>query len=321
MTKIIDLHCDTIMALYQDKSNCLYENDLQIDLKKLNSGNYLAQVFAMFVYLKAPNPFKTCNEMLDLFYLELEKNKDNLGLALNYEELIKNEIKGLLNAILSIEEGGVIEGDINNLDHFYQRGIRMICLNWNFLNGIGHPNYHDFENRDFTKPNTEFGLTEFGFEVVKKMEELGMIIDVSHLSDKGFWDVYNSTTKPFIASHSNARSICNHVRNLTDDMIKALASRGGVIGLNFCTDFVKVNAKQTEVNDIVKHALHIIKIGGVDCLAIGTDFDGIPRTVEIDHAGEINKLVMAFKEAGLSEEDIEKICHKNFLRVFKEVCG
>ena len=104
-------------------------------------------------------------------------------------------------------------------------------------------------------------------------------------------------------------------------MIKALSERGGVIGLNFCTDFIDGNDIITYVNDIVKHALHIIKVGGIDCLAIGTDFDGIARTTEIDNASEMNKLITGLKEAGLSDEDIDKICSKNFLRVFKEVCG
>ena len=322
MAKIIDLHCDTIMALYQEKDKELSKNDLQIDLEKLNKGNYLAQVFAMFVFLKAGNPYNVCNEMIDLFYSELDKNKDKIALALTADDLIKNEEKGLLNAILSIEEGGVVEGSIEKLIHFYNRGVRMICLNWNFVNGIGHPNFTLIPNEkpDFKNPNITEGLTDFGVEMVKKMEELGIIIDVSHLSDKGFWDVYNNTTKPFIASHSNARSVCNHTRNLTDEMIKALALRGGVTGLNFCTNFINEEATVTTVSDIVKHSIHIIKVGGIDCLAIGTDFDGIGRTTEIDHAGQMGKLYQGFKDAGLSEEDIDKIFYKNFLRVFKEVC-
>ena len=320
MEKIIDLHCDTIMALYQKKADSLLENDLQIDIKKLHKGNYLAQVFAMFVFLKMGNPYQVCNDMLDIFYDELAKNSDKLGLALNYEDLVKNQESGLVNAILSIEEGGVIEGDIEKLVHFYNRGIRMICLNWNFVNGIGHPNFKMSEKPDFSTPNDTDGLTPFGFEVVKKMDELGMIIDVSHLSDKGFWDVYNTTKNPFIASHSNARSICNHVRNLTDDMIKAISSRGGVIGLNFCTNFINQEATITSVADIVKHALHIIKVGGVECLALGTDFDGIDPTTEVRNASEMQKIVSGLKEAGISDSDIAKITHKNFLRVFREVC-
>ena len=322
MIPVIDLHCDTIMALYQNKDKELKSNDLQIDINKLKSGNYLAQVFAMFVYLKGnPNPFKTCNEMIDLFNDELEKNKDEIKIALTYDDVLKNQQNGLVNAILSIEEGGVIDGILSNVDYFYARGVRMICLNWNFYNGIGNPNFIMSEKPDFTVPNTLKGLTPFGIDVVKRMEQLGMIIDVSHLSDKGFWDVYNNTTKPFIASHSNSRSVCNHVRNLTDEMIKALSGRGGVLGLNFCTAFINENEKITYVKDIVKHALHIIEVGGIDCLALGTDFDGIGRTTEIDNAAEMQKLYLEFKNVGLSDSDIEKIFYKNFLRVFKEVCG
>lgn len=321
MYEILDLHCDTIMALYKNKDKNLKSNDLQIDVNKLKKGNYLAQVFAMFIYLKATdNPFKVCDEMIDLFYDELEKNTNEINIALNYNDLLKNKEKGLVSAILSIEEGGVVDGVLSNVDYFYARGVRMICINWNFYNGIGYPNFILSEKPDFKTPNKEKGLTPFGIDVVKRMEKLGMIIDVSHLSDKGFWDVYNNTTKPFIASHSNARSICNHVRNLSDDMIKALASRGGVMGLNFCTSFINENATVTTVNDIVKHALHIIKVGGIDVLAIGTDFDGIDRTTEIDNASEMGKLIIALKEAGLSDEDINKVTHLNFLRVFKEVC-
>ena len=162
MIPVIDLHCDTIMALYQKKDLELKANDLQIDINKLKEGNYLAQVFAMFIFLKGTdNPFKICDEMIDLFYSELEKNEDEIKIALTYDDVIKNQKKGLLNAILSIEEGGVIDGVLSNVDYFYERGVRMICLNWNFINGIGHPNFTLSEKPDFTKPNTEKGLTPF----------------------------------------------------------------------------------------------------------------------------------------------------------------
>lgn len=322
MIPIIDLHCDTIMGLYRDKNKKLLSNDLQIDLEKLVSGGYLAQVFAMFVFLKGTtSPYKTCNEMIDLFYNELETNNDKIALALKYDDIINNQKNGLLSAILSIEEGGVVEGSLEKLQHFYNRGVRMICLNWNFINGIGHPNFKVIDGVKDNKPNKEDGLTDFGIAMVKKMEELGIIIDVSHLSDKGFWDVYNNTTKPFIASHSNSRSICNHTRNLDDNMIKALANRGGVTGLNFAKDFINESACMSYVDDIVKHALHIIEVGGIDVLAFGTDFDGIERNTEVDNASGMQVFYQKFKTAGLSDSDIEKIFYKNFLRVFKEICG
>ena len=322
MIPIIDLHCDTIMSLYHNKEKKLYNNDLQIDICKLREGGYLAQVFAMFVFLKGTeSPYKTCNEMIDLFYQELESNKENIKIALKYDDIINNQNNGLLNAILSIEEGAVVEGSIEKLVHFYNRGVRMICLNWNFINGIGHPNFHIVDGVKDNTPNKEDGLTSFGIEMVKKMEELGMIIDVSHLSDKGFWDVYNNTTKPFIASHSNARNVCNHTRNLDDDMIKVLASRGGVTGLNFAKDFISVGKDLSYVDDIVNHALHIIEVGGIDVLAFGTDFDGIERNTEVDNASQMQVFYQKFKDAGLSDNDIEKIFYKNFLRVFKKVVG
>jgi membrane dipeptidase len=322
MIPIIDLHCDTIMALYQKKDNSLLSNNLQIDINKLKIGGYLAQVFAMFVFLKGTDsPYRTCNEMIDLFYIELELNKDKIKIAYNSKELLENQENGFLNAILSIEEGGVVEGSIEKLEHFYNRGVRMICLNWNFINGIGHPNFKIINNAPSKTPNTELGLTEFGISMVKKMEELGMIVDVSHLSDKGFWDVYNNTSKPFIASHSNSRAVCNHPRNLTDEMIKALNSRGGVMGLNFAKDFINGDAELSYVDDIVKHALHIIEVGSIDVLAFGTDFDGIERNTEVDNASMMQVFYEKFKEKGLSDEDIEKIFYKNFLRVFEKVCG
>lgn len=323
MIPIVDLHCDTIMALYADKEKRLLDNDLQIDVNKLIKGGYLAQVFAMFVFLKDnPNPFKTCNEMIDVFYHELEINKNKINVALNYDELINNQNNGLVSAILSIEEGAVVEGSIEKLVHFYNRGVRMICLNWNFINGIGHPNFKFIDGKpDFANPNKEDGLTPFGIKMVKKMEELGMIIDVSHLSDKGFWDVYENTTKPFIASHSNARSIWNHTRNLDDDMIKAIASRNGVIGLNFCSNFLSADDNKSHISDIVKHALHIIEVGGIDVLSFGTDFDGISRNTEVDNASEMQVFYEEFKKVGLSDDDIEKIFYRNFLRVFKKVVG
>lgn len=322
MIPIIDLHCDTIMGLYRNKEKSMLSNDLQVDITKLKDGGYLAQVFAMFVFLKGTDsPYKTCNEMIDLFYKELELNSDKIKIVLTYDDLLENQKNGLLSAILSIEEGAVVEGSLEKLVHFYDRGVRMICLNWNFINGIGHPNFKVVNNVLDKSPNTEFGLTEFGIEMVKKMEELGIIVDVSHLSDKGFWDVYNNTSKPFIASHSNSRSICNHPRNLTDDMIKALDARGGVMGLNFAKDFINEDADLSYVDDIVKHALHIIEVSSIDVLAFGTDFDGIDRNTEVDNASMMQVFYQKFKNAGLTDNDIEKIFYKNFLRVFKEVCG
>ena len=170
-------------------------------------------------------------------------------------------------------------------------------------------------------PNTEDGLTEYGIEMVKEMEKLGIIIDVSHLSDKGFYDVLENTTKPFVASHSNARSVCPVVRNMTDDMILKLAERGGVMGINYCADFVNDVEENNfaYVKDMVKHIKYIKDLAGIDCIGLGSDFDGIGSNIEMNSCDKLNLLQEALEDEGFTQEEIEKIFYKNVLRVFKEV--
>ena len=148
-----------------------------------------------------------------------------------------------------------------------------------------------------------------------------MIIDVSHMSDECFYDVLSMTTKPFVASHSNARTITNNSRNMSDDMIIQLAKRGGVMGINFYAPFLNSRASTSRVQDMVKHILYIKDLAGIDCIGIGTDFDGIDCKLEINHAGEMKKLEKALRKAGLTEEEVEKIFYKNVLRVYQKVLG
>ena len=281
----------------------------------------MLQCFAMFVPLKkVENPFYTCLDMIDKYYLELDKNKNYILPAYSYNDIIKNNDNNKMSALLTIEEGGVTLSSLKNLRNLYRLGVRMITLTWNFENGIGHPNFILREGKpDFKTPNTEQGLTEFGFEMVKEMNKLGIIIDVSHLSDKGFYDVINTSTSPIVASHSNARSVCNHVRNLTDDMILALKKNGGVMGINYCADFISEENKHSSIEDIIKHINHIVKVGGIDIVGLGSDFDGIDPDIELKDASFLNLLEDALVKEGYSNEDIEKIMYKNVLRVFENV--
>jgi membrane dipeptidase len=150
------------------------------------------------------------------------------------------------------------------------------------------------------------------------MNRLGMIIDVSHLSDRGFYDVARLSSKPFTASHSNSRSIRDHKRNLTDDMIKTLAEKGGITGINFEKSFLSDKDLST-VQDMAEHIMHIRNVGGIDVISLGTDFDGISPENEINNIGEIYKLIDALKKNKLSDDDIDKICSKNALRVIGDV--
>lgn len=325
---VIDMHCDTILALYDLKKkgkNCsLLDNHLNVDLKKMQKGNYLLQNFAMFVHLKHnENSVLKAHQLIDCYYSELEKYQDIIKPIFSYQDIIDNEKNGLMSAMLTLEEGAVVCDDLAMLRNYYRLGVRMITLTWNFSNGIGHPNFVSTGHfEDMYHINTQDGLTSFGIQYIQEMERLGMIIDVSHLSDAGFYDVYNNTTKPFVASHSNARSVCKAARNMSDDMILKLACRGGVMGINFCGDFLVEKPgghARSCIDDMVKHILYIKNLAGIDCIGLGSDFDGIEQNLELENCSQISLLKDALLKAGLTEEEVEKVFYKNVLRVYRNV--
>jgi membrane dipeptidase len=252
-------------------------------------------------------------------------NEDKIALALNYGDIIKNQETGKMSALLTIEDGGVTKGNLAFLRNFYRIGVRMITLTWNYDNGIGYPNFKFIpgEKPDFHLPDTINGLTDFGIEFITEMERLGMIIDVSHLSDAGFYQVLKNTTKPFVASHSNARAKCNHARNLTDEMIKLIAERGGVIGMNYCPGFLNEadDGKKNvgTIASIVDNIQHIASIGGYECIGLGSDFDGITGHKELPDASYLPLLAEALNKTGMKQHEIEAVFYKNVLRLYKDV--
>lgn len=308
---VIDLHCDTILKCMEDGERFgIAENEFSVDLNKLKQANSLAQFFALYVDLKEfEDPYIYCMKMANKFFRELEKNKDQIQIAKNYKDMIYNKEQGKLSAFLTIEEGGVLKGEIDTLRSFYQLGVRLITLTWNYPNEIGFPNSE--------AQYSQQGLTRFGKEVVNEMNSLGMIVDVSHLSDSGFYDVAKLSSKPFVASHSNARCITSHCRNLSDEMIKILANKGGVMGINFEKSFLGTEPL-SRVEEMVKHIAHIKNVGGIDVIAIGTDFDGISDGLQIENIGQINKLILGLQQNNFSEAEIEKILYKNAIRVIKD---
>ncbi len=310
--KLIDLHCDTIDLCMEDKEHLgIGNNQFCVDIEKLKQADSLAQFFALYVNIKEhDDPDRYCLEMLDKFYEELNKNKEDIAFAGSLNMLENNLKQGRLSAFLSIEEGGVLNGKLHNLRNFYRLGVRMMTLIWNHPNELGYPNYK-FEYKDK-------GLTDFGKQVVWEMNKLGMIIDVSHASDAVFYDAARLSDKPFIASHSNAREITYHARNLTDDMIKTLSEKGGVTGINFEAMFLG-QSSEAKISDMIKHIKHIYNIGGIEVLAIGTDFDGTTTKSEIKNIGEMEKLHHALERNGFSQDYIERIFYKNALRVIKDV--
>lgn len=323
--KVADMHCDTIYEInrLQHEGNIceLRSNDLNISIEKMEKGDYFIQNFAMFTHLKSvDNPVTHVQQMIDTFYNEIEKNKDKIKVVYSYDDIINNN---KMSALLTLEEGGVVCNDLSYLRNYYRLGVRMITLTWNFDNGIGHPNFDvNGDKHGYYEYDDKNGLTEFGKKYVEEMERLGVIIDVSHLSDAGFYDVLKYTNAPFVASHSNARSVCPHARNMSDDMIIQLAKRGGVMGINFAADFLDYNEEKnalSKVESMVKHIEYIRDLAGIDVIGLGSDFDGIPQNLELKDCSYMPLLEKALYEHGFSKEEVEKIFYKNVLRVYKEV--
>lgn len=328
--KVVDMHCDTISEIYyaikDGKDYTLAKNQLHMDLEKMIKGDYFIQNFALFVNItKFENPLEHCLELIDFYYKQMAEYQDKIALAYNYEDIKKNQAAGKMSSILTIEEGGVTKGSLANLRILYRLGVRMLTLTWNYENEIGHPNIKLIPGQvpNFKSPDMEHGLTAFGLELIDEMERLGMIIDVSHLSDAGFYQVLHNTTKPFVASHSNARTACNHSRNLTDDMIRKLSKRGGVMGINFCPAFLDDTKEESKIvgtiDAIVQHIKHIQSVGGYECIGLGSDFDGIPTHAEIPDASYMPMLADSLAKAGLKHHEIEAIFSENVLRLYKEV--
>jgi len=318
--KMIDLHCDTIAKLLFDKKANLKDNEYQVDIKKLKAAESSVQFFALFAPpmfcekegVKANNQHELVLEMYDVFKREIDYN-DDISFAKSYEDIINNEKANKISAFLTIEGMGSLESKLDRVKEYYDMGFRLFTLTWNYINSVGYPNVPD--------ENMSKGLTDFGIKVVKKMNELGILIDVSHLSDQGFWDVIKYSNKPIVASHSNARALGHHVRNLTDDMLIALKENGGITGINFCSAFLTEDtmSKEMYVYQLVDQIEYIKDLVGIDVIALGTDFDGIGGTLEISDISKMHLLKDELRKRKFTEEEIEKIWYKNALRVIKEV--
>ncbi len=240
--KVADLHCDTMSqlrhAMQKGNPKSFGENDMHIDLQKLKKGDYMLQCFAAFVYLHDPRstPLESALEQIDIFYQTMDQYSDDIMQVKTWSDLEQAQDSGKIGAMLTLEDAGACMGNLSVLRTLYRLGVRIVTLTWNFENELGYPNQTLEDGR--MEPDETHGLKDKGIEFIEEMERLGMIVDVSHLSDAGFWDVAKHTTRPFIASHSNARAKCHHVRNLTDDMIRTISERGGIAGINYCADFL-----------------------------------------------------------------------------------
>lgn len=247
----------------------------------------------------------------------------------NFNEGLKEKMKAAMETWKSLEEGKVQQEQLHLVQqeqlHMEQQGQPHMAQQeqprqeeWETARLAAQAAYDAYMHT----PNLTGGLTEKGKELVAEMENLGIIPDVSHLSDAGFYNVLAVTKKPFVASHSDARAVCPNVRNMTDDMIAKLSERGGVMGLNFCADFLEEKPLGEEnpgtIAAVVRHAKHIVNVGGIDVLGLGSDYDGIPTHRELPGAQSMGRLWDAFHDAGFSEGELDKIFYGNVLRVYKD---
>lgn len=319
--KVIDMHCDTIMKIYDSEIAGEYQglskNSYQIDREKLQAGNYLLQNFALFLDKESvEDPYNHAMEMVQCFKREMARNESWIAQVTTVDEILANEKAGKISALLTMEEGAPLEGDAAKLQAFYDLGVRMLTLTWNYPNELGYPNaaFYD-EAKNFLSAQQK-GLTKTGIEIVQQMEALGMIIDVSHGSDQLVRDVLTYTKAPFVASHSNARIVTNHFRNLSDELIKEIANRGGVIGMNFCDLFLRgEDENRSLIDSLVLHVKHIKNVGGIECIGLGSDFDGIPVVEELADASVMPQILQALQKEFTTTE-LEKISNQNVLRLY-----
>lgn len=302
--RLIDMHCDTNMILFDGKSRAIEDNGLHVDLKKLKAADSYVQFFASWFELSNTQaPFEHAMNMV-AYFKNLIKDYPDFEVLTQKSQLTLDK----RFALISVEEGGCMEGDLDKLQRLYREGVRSITMTWNFENELGYTNL-DPDNR---------GLKPFGFEAICAMNDLGMIIDVSHLSDQGTADTIKQSRRPVVATHSNARSVKHHSRNLSDALIRGIANTGGVVGLNFWNELLGTK-RTSRIEDMILHLDHLRRIGGDDILAIGTDYDGISGELEIPNISVMGNLGLALNKKGYSDDVIEKLFYKNAERVIKDV--
>lgn len=317
--RLIDMHCDTIWKLMDlDKKGDLKDNLCAVSIPGMKKAGTSVQIFACFAYVQGmkggyDEGYRHVREMIRFMSAEIKKFSDDVAHACSYEDIRENERKKKVSAILAVEEGGIINREMERLDILWEEGIRLVTILWNQENCFGYPGSRE-------KEAMMKGLKPFGAEAVKRMGELGMITDVSHSSDGVFYDVLACAEGPVVASHSNCQEICPHPRNLSDDMIRKLAEKGGAAGLNFYGAFLGTQ-DASYVDEMTAHVLHMIKCGGEAFPMIGSDFDGFDgmKHMDIPKVENIGMLWEGLKRKGVSESILDKIWYKNALRILKEL--
>ena len=305
---IIDGHTDVLYALKRQQRQFNEESEIgNVDLPRLRKGKILAAFFAIF---PAVSDYYLSKGVDDWFKLVNTPENELLHVK-KVDDLDQCKINNKIGVILHFEGSGGIDSEFHNLRNFYRLGLRSMGLSWSNLNKYATG----------VRQDPDRGLTAEGKELVKEMEALGIIIDVSHLNEKSFWDVIETASKPLIASHSNAYTVCNHIRNLKDEQIEAIKDNNGTIGVNFVKNFLLSKEKKEEITleTIKNHIDKIVELAGINHVSFGSDFDGATVPDVIKDVSCFPVLLEYLKENGYTSNELEKLSKDNFRRVMKSV--
>lgn len=312
---ICDCHCDTLTELY-NKNASLYENEQHFDIKRqiaLGGGLQFCAIYVPTEVFRYQGGLRYTLCLLDKYNQEIKKLHEN-GidvLQVRTAEDAGNVLKHKAATLLAIEEGGAIDGSLEALRCLYELGVRAMTLTWSNRNDIA-----DGINEEASGS----GLTLFGKQVVAEMNRLGMLVDVSHISTAGFWSVIETSTKPIIATHSNAKSLCSHPRNLNDEQIKALAQNGGLAGITFAGQFLEEDWRNACIESVYKHIDYMLNlIGNDDHIGFGSDFDGISHPPYNIQGVQDYKPLIEYLSKYYSDKTINKITHQNVINLLQKV--
>lgn len=308
---LIDLHCDTLTDFNfpdSDVEDSLNDPQRAIAFSKMEKGTKWAQLFALFIPddLRGQDAIDFYNEYRDSFQRQIEKFSDITKQCRSFDDIERAWENKKFASIFSVEGGSALAGDMDRVGVLADDGVKSLTLVWNGENEIGSGN------------TTENGLSDFGKKLIPELEKHNIIIDVSHLNDQGFYDLLEVAKEPFIASHSNSRTICNHKRNLTDDQIKEIVKRDGLIGLNYFTHFITEDGKVDSMDDLYAHIEHFISLGAEKHLALGSDYDGADVPEFLDSIEKSLDIYDYLISKGLSHEIADGIMFQNAYDFFRK---
>ncbi|WP_044642795.1 dipeptidase [Risungbinella massiliensis] len=308
--RIIDAHCDVLSKLWRDPSKDLFyqaNSTLDASYEQLQKANILSQVFAVFISPRVPptERFRAALEQIDLFYEQVLGDQSKMQLVTNQGDFLGIGERQI-GAVLALEGLDSIQGELMKLRVFYRLGVRFVGLTWNYANEVA----------DGILEGRNGGLTEFGRQVMQEINRLHMMVDVSHVCEQGFWDVMQYSNIPVLASHSNARAICPHPRNLTDEQIHALIERDGRIGITFYPPFL--TQSEARLEHVLRQIEYICELGGENNIVFGSDFDGIEtKVVGLEKAGCYPTL-LDYLANYYSTEQIYKFSCQNMARFYQK---